>query len=79
MRLRYLAPLAMAAAAATIGLAPVAAAAPTGPCTTTGKLDRVRAARPCQYHQLAAGGFRPAAPISPISVVPHTLWTLSMR
>ena len=34
MRLRYLAPLAMAAAAATIGLAPVAAAAPTGPCTT---------------------------------------------
>ena len=36
MRLRYLAPLAMAAAAATIGLAPVAAAAPAGPCTTTG-------------------------------------------
>ena len=36
MRLRYLAPLAMAAAAATIGLAPVAAAAPTEPCTTTG-------------------------------------------
>jgi hypothetical protein len=31
MNLRYLAPLAMAAAAATIGLAPVAAAAPTGP------------------------------------------------
>jgi hypothetical protein len=39
MRLRYLAPLATAAAAATIGLAPVAAAAPTGPidqCTSTG-------------------------------------------
>ena len=36
MSLRYVAPLAMAAAAATIGLAPVAAAAPTGPCTTTG-------------------------------------------
>ena len=43
------------------------------------QLDRVPAARPGQYHQLAAGGFRPAAPISPISVVPHTLWTLSMR
>ena len=39
MRLRYLAPLAMAAAAAAIGLAPVAGAAPTGPssqCTSTG-------------------------------------------
>ena len=36
MRLRYLAPLAMAAPAATIGLAPVAVAAPTGPCTSTG-------------------------------------------
>jgi hypothetical protein len=39
MSLRYVAPLAMAAAAATIGLAPVAAAAPTGPidqCTATG-------------------------------------------
>ena len=39
MRLRYLAPLAVAAAAATIGLAPVAGAAPTGPssvCTGTG-------------------------------------------
>jgi hypothetical protein len=35
MRLRYLAPLAMAAAAATIGFAPIAAAAPTG-CTDTG-------------------------------------------
>ena len=35
MRLRYLAPLAMAAAAATIGLAPVAAAAPAGSCTST--------------------------------------------
>ena len=39
MSLRYLAPLAMAAAAAAIGLAPVAGAAPTGPfdqCTATG-------------------------------------------
>jgi hypothetical protein len=39
MSLRYLAPLAMAAAAAAIGLAPVAGAAPTGPidqCTGTG-------------------------------------------
>ena len=39
MSLRYIAPLATAAAAATIGLAPVAAAAPTGPinqCTSTG-------------------------------------------
>ena len=39
MRLRYLAPLAMAAAAAAIGLATVAGAAPTGPssqCTGTG-------------------------------------------
>jgi len=35
MRLRYLAPLAMAAAAATIGFAPIATAAPTG-CTGTG-------------------------------------------
>ncbi len=31
MSLRYVAPLAMAAAAAAIGLAPVAGAAPTGP------------------------------------------------
>ena len=31
MSLRYIAPLATAAAAATIGLAPVAAAAPSGP------------------------------------------------
>ena len=39
MSLRYLAPLAMAAAAAAIGLAPVAGAAPRGPidqCTATG-------------------------------------------
>ena len=39
MSLRYVAPLAMAAAAAAIGLAPVAGAAPTGPinqCTATG-------------------------------------------
>ena len=39
MSLRYLAPLAMAAAAAAIGLAPVAGAAPKGPfdqCTATG-------------------------------------------
>ena len=39
MSLRYVAPLAMAAAAATIGLAPVAAAEPTGPinqCTSSG-------------------------------------------
>lgn len=36
MSLRYIVLLATAAAAATIGLAPVAAAAPTGPCTTTG-------------------------------------------
>src|SRR5262249_6657469 len=39
MNLRYVAPLAMAAAAATIVLDPIAAAAPTGPidhCTTTG-------------------------------------------
>jgi len=39
MSLRYIALLAMSAAAATIGLAPVAAAAPSGPinqCTSTG-------------------------------------------
>ena len=39
MSLRYIAPLATAAAAATIGLAPIAAAAPSGPinpCTSTG-------------------------------------------
>ena len=39
MRLHYAAPLAIAAAAATIGLAPVARAAPAGPtnqCTGTG-------------------------------------------
>ena len=38
MNLRHVAPLAMAAAAATIGLAPIAAAAPSGPitqCTST--------------------------------------------
>jgi hypothetical protein len=39
MRLRYVAPLALAAAAASIGWAPVAAAAPSGPinqCSGTG-------------------------------------------
>ena len=39
MSLRYIAPLATAAAAAAIGLAPIAAAAPSGPinqCTSTG-------------------------------------------
>ena len=44
MRLRYVPPLALAAAAATIGLAPVAAAAPTGPidqCTATGNSNSV--------------------------------------
>jgi hypothetical protein len=38
MRTTYVVPLAMAAAAAAIGLAPIAAAAPTGPsnqCTAT--------------------------------------------
>ncbi len=36
MKMRFIAPLAMAAAAAAIGFAPVAAAAPTGTTNATG-------------------------------------------
>ena len=37
------------------------------------QLDRVPAARPRWYRQLAAGGFPPAVPVPPISGGPHPL------
>ena len=69
MSLRYIVLLATAAAAATIGLAPVAAAVPSGPinqCTSTGN------STVCHRH-LAHGGFPPAVPVPPISGGPHAL------
>ena len=70
MSLRYIAPLATATAAATIGLAPIAAAAPSGPinqCTSTGTRPaprtRRRATRVANTPQLSTpprAAWRPA-------------------
>ena len=72
MSLRYIAPLATAAAAATIGLAPVAAAAPSGPitqCTSTGNSTVCQ--RPATLVSSARRRrFPPAVPVPPHSVPP---------
>ena len=76
MSLRYVAPLAMAAAAAAIGLAPVAAAAPSGPIDQcTGTANSTVCQRPGHVGIVSSPPVvsPPAVPVSPISVGPDAL------